>query len=317
MARNNAVMQKLSSRNKRETEAKLRLPSLDGQAAEHRLRPSERPTVTEQTSTSSTPRRIVVAGGGPAAHRFADAMHARGLDGWHVTVLTEEAHLPYDRVALSKALTDAGVDLTLGTASMWDHGSLALKTGERVVKINTDARTVETAAGHRYEYDQLVVATGSDAVRLPIPGGEHAHVYRTLEDVWAINKAIAELTAKLGRKINAVTIGGGLLGLESAAGTEQLGATPVVINGAPWLMNTQLDEGAGQALGRLIEAKGFKVHGGVFPSEVLSDDDGHVTGVLMADGRIIDADIVIVAIGVKPRDELFRAANECSDAGET
>ncbi|MGN8129903.1 nitrite reductase large subunit NirB [Paenarthrobacter sp. 22069] len=265
--------------------------------------------MTEQTSSTETPRRIVVAGGGPAAHRFADAMHARGLDGWHVTVLTEEAHLPYDRVALSKALTDTGVDLTLGTASMWDHGSLDLKTGERVVGINAAAKTVETAAGNSYEYDELVVATGSDAVRLPIPGAEHAHVYRTLEDVWAINKALAELTTRLGRKVNAVTIGGGLLGLESAAGTEQLGATPVVINGAPWLMNTQLDEGAGQALGRLIEAKGFEVHGGVFPSEILTDDDGQVTGVLMADERIIPADLVIVAVGVKPRDELFRAAD--------
>ena len=267
--------------------------------------PSSHPN---QGATSAAPRRIVVAGGGPAAHRFADAMHARGLDGWHVTVLTEEAHLPYDRVALSKALTDSDVDLTLGSASMWDHTALNLKTGERVTSIDAAGKTVQTAAGTVYPYDELVVATGSDAARLPIPGAELTHVYRTLEDVWSINKAIADLTAKLGRKVNAVTIGGGLLGLESAAGTEQLGATPIVINGSPWLMNTQLDEGAGQALGRLIEAKGFTVHGGVFPSEVLSDDDGQVTGVLMADGRIIDADIVIVAIGVRPRDELFRAA---------
>ncbi|OAE01253.1 nitrite reductase large subunit NirB [Arthrobacter sp. OY3WO11] len=264
--------------------------------------------MTEQTSSTETPRRIVVAGGGPAAHRFADAMHARGLDGWHVTVLTEEAHLPYDRVALSKALTVKDVDLTLGTASMWDHPSLELKTGERVIKINAEAKTVETAAGNTFEYDDLVVATGSNAARLPIPGAEHTHVYRTLEDVWAINEAIAGLKEKLGRKVNAVTIGGGLLGLESAAGTEQLGANPIVIDGSQWLMATQLDEGAGQAMGRLIKAKGFDVHGGVFPSEVLSDDDGQVTGVLMADGRVIDADLVIVAIGVRPRDELFRAA---------
>jgi nitrite reductase (NADH) large subunit len=264
--------------------------------------------VTEQTSSTETPRRIVVAGGGPAAHRFADAMHARGLDGWHVTVLTEEAHLPYDRVALSKALTETDYDLTLGEASMWDHKALDLRTGERVVKINPEAKSVETAAGNSYAYDALVVATGSNAARLPIPGAEHTHVYRTLEDVWAINKAIAELTEKLGRKVKAVTIGGGLLGLESAAGTEQLGASPIVIDGASWLMATQLDEGAGQAMGRLIKAKGFEVHSGVFPSEVLSDDDGQVTGVLMADGRIIDADLVIVAIGVRPRDELFRAA---------
>ncbi|HSL37092.1 MAG TPA: FAD-dependent oxidoreductase, partial [Arthrobacter sp.] len=209
-------------------------------------------------------------------------MHARGLDGWNVTVLTEEAHLPYDRVALSKALTDADVDLTLGSAAMWDHEALTLQTGERVTGIDTAGKTVTTAAGTVYPYDELVVATGSDAARLPIPGSELTHVYRTLEDVWAINKAIAELTGRLGRKVTAVTIGGGLLGLESAAGTEQLGATPVVINGSPWLMNTQLDQGAGQALGRLIEAKGFTVHGGVFPSEVLSDDDGQVTGVLMA-----------------------------------
>lgn len=264
--------------------------------------------MTEQTSSTETPRRIVVAGGGPAAHRFADAMHARGLDGWHVTVLTEEAHLPYDRVALSKALTDKDVDLTLGTASMWEHPSLELRTGERVVKINAEAKSVETAAGNTFEYDELVVATGSNAARLPIPGAEHTHVYRTLEDVWAINEAIAGLKEKLGRKVNAVTIGGGLLGLESAAGTEQLGANPIVIDGSQWLMATQLDEGAGQAMGRLIKAKGFEVHGGVFPSEVLSDDDGQVTGVLMADGRVIDADMVIVAIGVRPRDELFRAA---------
>ncbi|MGC0238110.1 nitrite reductase large subunit NirB [Arthrobacter sp. SD76] len=264
--------------------------------------------MTEQTSNTETTRRIVVAGGGPAAHRFADAMHARGLDGWHVTVLTEEAHLPYDRVALSKALTDTGVDLTLGSASMWDHPSLELKTGERVVKINAAAKTVETSTGNIYPYDELVVATGSNAARLPIPGNELTHVYRTLEDVWTINQKIAELTEKLGRKVNAVTIGGGLLGLESAAGTEQLGANPIVIDGSQWLMATQLDEGAGQAMGRLIKAKGFEVHGGVFPSEVLSDDDGQVTGVLMADGRIIEADMVIVAIGVRPRDELFRAA---------
>ncbi|WAH99228.1 nitrite reductase large subunit NirB [Arthrobacter sp. MMS18-M83] len=265
--------------------------------------------MTGHTSPSENPRRIVVAGGGPAAHRFADAMHTRGLEGWHVTVLTEEAHLPYDRVTLSKALIDVDHDLTLGQASMWDHDALDLRTGERVVKINAEAKSVETAAGNSYSYDALVVATGSNAARLPIPGAEHTHVYRTLEDVWAINDAITQLTEKLGRKVKAVTIGGGLLGLESAAGTEQLGATPIVIDGASWLMATQLDEGAGQALGRLIKDKGFEIHGGVFPSEVLSDDDGQVTGVLMADGRIIDADIVIVAIGVRPRDELFRAGD--------
>ncbi|GAA4042759.1 nitrite reductase large subunit NirB [Arthrobacter methylotrophus] len=264
--------------------------------------------MTGHTSNPESQRRVVVAGGGPAAHRFADAMHTRGLEGWHVTVLTEEAHLPYDRVTLSKALIEVDHDLTLGDMSMWEHDALDLRTGERVVKINAAAKSVETAAGNSYEYDALVVATGSDAAPLPFPGGELAHVYRTLEDVWAINEAITRLTKKLGRKVKTVTIGGGLLGLEAAAGTMELGAHATVINGSPWLMNAQLDEGAGQALGRLVKDKGLEVLTGTYPSEVLTDDDGQVTGVLMADGRIIDADIVIAAIGVRPRDELFRAA---------
>jgi uroporphyrin-III C-methyltransferase len=113
--------------------------------------------VTGQTSSAApegpqTPRRIVVAGGGPAAQRFADAMQARGLHGWHLTVLAEEAHLPYDRVALSRALTDTAVDLTLGSASRWDHAALSLKTGERVIGIDTAGKTVETAAGSVYVF---------------------------------------------------------------------------------------------------------------------------------------------------------------------
>ncbi|MDP9905277.1 nitrite reductase large subunit NirB [Arthrobacter bambusae] len=269
--------------------------------------------MTGHTSTPENQRRIVVAGGGPAAHRFTDAMHTRGLEGWHVTVLTEEAHVPYDRVTLSKALTDVDYDLTLGDMSMWEHESISLRTGERVVKINPEAKSVETAAGNTYDYDHLVVATGSDAAQLPFPGGELAHVYRTLDDVWAINKAIAELTEKLGRTVRTVTIGGGLLGLEAAAGTMELGAQATVINGSRWLMNAQLDEGAGQALGRLVTAKGLEVLTGTYPAEVLSDDDGQVTGVLMKDGRVIPADMVIASIGIRPRDELFRGTEGAAD----
>ncbi|MEZ2391271.1 NAD(P)/FAD-dependent oxidoreductase, partial [bacterium RCC_150] len=263
--------------------------------------------MTGHTSTPEDQRRIVVAGGGPAAHRFVDAMHTRGLEGWHVTVLTEEAHLPYDRVALSKALTDVDYDLTLGETSMWEHESVSLRTGERVISIDPVSKTVQSSTGNRYAYDHLVVATGSDAAQLPFPGGELAHVYRTLDDVRAINKVLAELTEKLGRPARTVTIGGGLLGLEAAAGTMELGAEAAVINGSRWLMNAQLDEGAGQALGRLVAAKGLEVFTGTYPAEILSDDDGQVTGVLMKDGRVIPADMVIASIGIRPRDELFRA----------
>ncbi|WP_138443832.1 nitrite reductase large subunit NirB [Sinomonas susongensis] len=276
-----------------------------------------------------SPRRIAVVGGGPAAHRFVDAMAARGLKGFEVTVLTEEAHLPYDRVALSKALLD-DVDLSLGDAAMWDTPGITLRIGRRAVHIDTDARVVhaEDAEGHLHEhpYDELVLATGSDAARLPIPGADRSCVYRTLDDVRFLRLEIARLARELGRQPVVAVIGGGLLGLEAAAGAQDLGAKAVIVNGAPWLMNRQLDEGAGQALGRLIEAKGFEVHGGVRPAEVVvaaaeadagGGDGGQVIGVLLADQRFIDADLVVAAIGVQPRDELIRAAiREAGTAGK-
>ncbi|WP_026553876.1 nitrite reductase large subunit NirB [Arthrobacter sp. 35W] len=261
------------------------------------------------------PQTVLVVGGGPAAHRFAEAMHARGLQQFRVTVLAEEPHLPYDRVALSRALV-ADVDLTLGQADMWEHPALTLHTGARATSVDTEARTVSTSDGATHAYDHLVLATGSDAARLPIPGSEFSHVYRTVEDVVTLRLEVARLASELGRPVNAVVIGGGLLGLEAAAGLAELGAVSSVVNGGAWLMNTQLDEGAGQALGRLVAAKGLEVHCGVFPSAVEADDDGRVTGVLMADERVIPADLVVVAIGVRPRDELARPTAEAKAAAE-
>lgn len=276
---------------------------------------------TPTPAATTDPRRVVVIGGGPAAHRFVDAMASRGLDApdgtrrFSVTVLTEEAHLPYDRVALSKALTGdpAEVDLTLGDASMWDTPGITLRTGARAAGIDTSARVVTTADGASHAYDELVLATGSNAARLPIPGAERTYVYRTLEDVWFLRSEIPRLAEELGRTPAVAVIGGGLLGIEAAAGAQALGADAVIIDGSPWPMNRQLDEGAGQALTRLIAAKGFTVHGGVFPSEIMIEkkgahDAGLVSGVLMADGRVVPADLVVVAIGVRPRDELVRLA---------
>ncbi|GAA3324976.1 nitrite reductase large subunit NirB [Paeniglutamicibacter sulfureus] len=268
-------------------------------------------------STANGSRRIVVIGGGPAAHRFTEAMAAREPSNLKITVLTEEAHLPYDRVALTKALTDSSVDLTLGDAALWERDNVVLETSAAVNRLDADKHLVHTADGRSFGYDELVLATGSNAATLPIPGNEHTHVYRTLEDVRAIAAGIEVLAAGLGRQPVVATIGGGLLGLEAAAGAQSLGAQAVVIDGGKWLMGTQLDEGAGQAMGRLIAQTGFTVHGGVFPQEVtLEEVEGtkRVTGVLMADGNHIAADMVIVSIGVRPRDELARNHNAALEA---
>src|SRR5690606_31738777 len=116
------------------------------------------------------------------------------------------------------------------------------------------------------------------------------------------------------------TIGGGLLGLEAAAGAQALGAEAVVIDGGKWLMGTQLDEGAGQAMGRLIEQTGFTVHNGVFPQEILTSQDNGgtaVTGVLMAVEHTSEADRAVVRIGVRPRDELIRDYTAALDGADS
>ncbi len=254
-----------------------------------------------------TERRIVVVGGGPAAHRFVEALWRRGTDGLHITVLTEEAHAPYDRVALSSALT-GDVDLALGEPLMWREPAIRLVLRERAVRLDLPARCVVGASGERYAYDDVVLATGSDAVRLPLPGGEHAAVYRTLDDVQWLRTETARLAAGLGREPRAVVIGGGLLGLEAAGGLQQLGAVSTVVNRAGWLMNAQLDEGGGQALGRLIAAKGLGIRCGGAPVGIETDDDGRVTGVALSDGAVLPADLVVFAVGIRPRDELAREA---------
>ncbi|WP_428985799.1 nitrite reductase large subunit NirB [Sinomonas terricola] len=236
-------------------------------------------------------------------------MAARGLDGTEVLVLSEEAHLPYDRVSLGKALT-GDADLTLGDEAFWGTAGVTLLSGAKAVRLDPRERVVYTEDGGSHAYDELVLATGSDAAQLPFPGAGAAHVYRTLDDVWLLRHEIARLADELGRRPKVVVIGGGLLGIEAAAGAQELGGDAAVVNRSRWLMNAQLDEGAGQALGRLIAAKGFEVHTGVAPAEVLTGVGGTVTGVRMADERVLPADLVVAAVGITPRDELLRLAND-------
>jgi nitrite reductase (NADH) large subunit len=255
------------------------------------------------------PRRIVVIGGGPAAHRLVEALSSRpaAAEALRVTVVTEEAHLPYDRVQLSKRLAGP-VDLTLGEAELWEAGHVSLLRGRRAIAVDTDARIVTLADATRLPYDELVLATGSSAAVPPIDNAGAARVYRTIEDVDALVAEVAAVRAALGRAPRVVTVGGGLLGLEAAGGMAALGGSAAIVHSGQWLMSSQLDEGAGRALGRLIAARGIDLELGVRPIGILSAPSGAVTGVTLTDGRAITADLVVFAIGIRPRDELARDA---------
>lgn len=262
--------------------------------------------MNETANAAAGTRHVVVVGGGPAAHRLADSLHARDTERrLRVTVVGEESWAPYDRVALSTRLADTAADLTL-PATPWDDGHVRLLTGERVAEVSRATRTATTASGLELRWDDLVFATGSSAPVPDIPGHEHARVYRTIDDVDALVAETRELAEQLGRAPRAIVAGGGLLGLEAAGGLAELGADAAIVHSGSWLMSAQLDEGAGRALGRIIAGKGITLHLGVRPAKVLQSSGG-VVGVELTDGRRVDADLVVFAIGISPRDELARA----------
>ncbi|MFD3443536.1 nitrite reductase large subunit NirB [Microbacteriaceae bacterium 4G12] len=263
---------------------------------------------TPENTTTPIPRTVVVVGGGPAAHRLVEALSARAEPGRvRIVVLAEEAHRPYDRVALSRRLYAEDEDLTLAPA-LWEHPDVTLRLGERAVSVDPAARSVTTSAGDVLAYDDLVLATGSSAPVPDIVGKEHALVYRTIDDVQHLRTEVRRRAAELGRPARVLVAGGGLLGLEAAGGVAALGADAAVVHSGSWLMSAQLDEGAGQALGRLIAAQGVTLHLGTRPRAIVTDDAGAVTGVTFASAQKTPADLVVFAIGITPRDELARNA---------
>ncbi|MCJ8506153.1 nitrite reductase large subunit NirB [Kocuria flava] len=257
--------------------------------------------------SARSPQHVVVVGGGPAAHRFAEAALAAEDHHVRLTVLADEPWVPYDRVQLSAALTGpaGSVDLTLGGGTVWADPRVDLRLGTRAETLDPAARTVTTAAGEVLGYDELVLATGSAAARLDVPGAHHALVLRTLDDVAAIRAEVGRLRALHGRTPRGAVIGGGLLGLEAAGGLQELGAAATVVHSRRWLMNTQLDEGAGRALNALISARGVDLRLGERPTGIgLRRSDGEVCAVEFRDGPDLEADLVIVATGIRARDRL-------------
>ncbi|RZT24324.1 assimilatory nitrite reductase (NAD(P)H) large subunit precursor [Mycobacterium sp. BK558] len=254
--------------------------------------------------------RVVVVGHGMVAHRFIEALRSRDTeDRWHVTVLAEELDAAYDRVGLT------------GYTEHWERSRLALpgnlyggddlvdvRLGRRVTALDSAATTVTTADGAEFRYDALVLATGSYAFVPPVPGHDlpQCHVYRTLDDLDAIRADAARAVTAASGDAAGVVIGGGLLGLEAANALRSFGLTPHVVEMAPRLMAQQLDEAGGALLGRMVGALGIDVHVGVGTERIEPAPAG--VRVTLSDGQTVDAGVVVFAAGVRPRDELARAA---------
>ncbi|KEP44502.1 nitrite reductase [Mycobacterium kansasii] len=257
---------------------------------------------------------MIVVGHGMVGHRLVEALRARDTSGlWRITVLAEEGDAAYDRVGLTSY------------TETWDRGQLALPGNDyagddrvrlllntRVTEIDRATKSVVTADGQRHSYDALVLATGSYAFVPPVPGHDlpECHVYRTLDDLDAI-RAGAQHTLNSAHTDAGVVIGGGLLGLEAANALRQFGLQPHVVEMMPRLMAQQIDEAGGALLARMITDLGIAVHVGTGTESIepVEHSDGSATvRVRLTDGDTIDAGVVIFAAGIRPRDELPKAA---------
>jgi assimilatory nitrate reductase electron transfer subunit len=235
--------------------------------------------------------RVVIAGFGMAGARLADL-----LPGMDVTVAGAEPHAAYNRILLSSVLAGkhSPSDITLLTRAK-------ARLGVAVTHIDRAAKTV-IAGGETLPYDHLVLATGANPLIPPIPGLQDAFTFRNLDDCARI------VEAARGAK-SALVLGGGLLGLEAARGLAGRGVRVDVVHAVGHLMERQLDPGASRVLERTLRDLGITVW---LDTNVVGATE---SSLILADGRVLSADLVVVACGVRPDITLARAAGLAVDRG--
>jgi nitrite reductase (NADH) large subunit len=246
---------------------------------------------------------LVIIGNGMAASRLVEELSRRSLGRYAVAVVGEEPTLAYNRVLLSSVLARevAPSEVELKPARWWREHGVTLLYGHAATSIDPDIRRVRLAGGATLPYAKLVLATGSRPIRVPLPGGNLPGVltFRDLGDVERISSAAA-----LGLK--AVVIGGGLLGLEAAYGLAKAGAKVDVIHLMDRLMERQLDPRAAALLKQEVEAKGIAVHLNAETAGIRGAK--RVEAIALKDGRELPADVVVMAVGIRPNAELAQAA---------
>jgi nitrite reductase (NADH) large subunit len=247
-------------------------------------------------------KRIVVIGNGMVGQRFLEQLVPRGGD-FDITVFCEEPRPAYDRVQLTSFFSGKTADdLNLAPRKFFQDRKLTLRLNDAVLAIDAQRKVVRSARYREVPYDQLVLATGSYPFVPPVAGKDRrdCFVYRTIEDLEVITAAARR--SKVG-----TVIGGGLLGLEAAKALQDLGLETHIVEFAPRLMAVQLDDSAGRLLRRKIEALGAKVHLQRNTKEIVAGTERRQR-LAFADGTSLETDLVVFSAGIRPRDELARAA---------
>ncbi|MDB5926426.1 MAG: nirB [Betaproteobacteria bacterium] len=254
--------------------------------------------------------KLVCVGNGMAGVRTIEELLKLAPDLFDITIFGAEPHPNYNRILLSPVLAGEQTldEIVLNDREWYAQHSITLEAGKKVTTIDRVRRVVVADDGTEAEYDRLLLATGSNPVILPIPGNalEGVLTYRDIADTEAMIEAAT-------RCRNAVVIGGGLLGLEAANGLRVRGMDVTVVHLLDSLMERQLDRTAAKLLQNSLEARGLKFLLPKQTSEIVAGESGSVCAVRFKDSETISADLVVMAVGVRPNTALAQAARlHCS-----
>ncbi|ACX64783.1 nitrite reductase large subunit NirB [Paenibacillus sp. Y412MC10] len=244
-------------------------------------------------------KKLIVVGNGMAGIRCVEEILQLGPELFDITIFGAEPRPNYNRILLSKVLQGEHSlqDIILNDWSWYERHGIRLLTGEAVHHIDVKARCIETVSGKREGYDALILATGSSPFVPPIPGTDKEGVisFRTVDDCTKMTEMSRVYT-------KAAVIGGGLLGLEAARGLLHLGMETHVVHNAPYIMNRQLDRTAAHMLQRELESQGMRFHLAMDTTRIVGRT--RVQGLRFIDGTRLDADVVVLAVGIRPNVEL-------------
>ncbi len=249
-------------------------------------------------------KKVIVVGNGMVGYKFCEKLiaHPKRND-FEITVFGDEPRAAYDRVHLSEYFEKQNADeLMLAPLDWYQENNIKLRTSELIINVDTKDKQVFTHKNEVFQYDYLVLATGSYPFVPAVKGADRPgiFVYRTIEDLEAIS-AFASKIKKAG-KTSAVVLGGGLLGLEAANAAKALGLKTHVVEFAPRLMPRQLDQAASDMLKSKIEDLGIRIHLGKSTNEITGEDA--IEKMEFSDGTSLNVDILIISAGIRPRDEL-------------
>jgi nitrite reductase (NADH) large subunit len=246
---------------------------------------------------------LVIVGNGMAAARLVDELAKVALGRYAIAVIGDEPRLAYNRVLLSSVLAGetASHDIELRPASWWRDRGVTLKIGCVATEIDVGRRELKIEGGESIPFSKLIVATGSSALRLNVPGADLAgvHTFRDSRDVDLLLTLAAQ-------KKRVVVVGGGLLGLEAAYGLAKAGSPVTLVHLMDRLMERQLDAPAADLLKSLVERKGIEILLNANTARI--HGEARVEAVELVDGRRVEADAVVFAAGIRPNIALAREA---------